>query len=348
MGKKNKAGLNRDIPSPVRRQVRQNSKFGCVICRAGVYHYEHIEPTFANALVHRAGDICCLCASCHDSVHRGQIAKSTIRARYEQMKLADNAQVGSPTGPLDFSGPNARVIFGDLQYAPFVRRVLVYHDKTMLSVLPGYQTGDPGRISAIFTNENGNPTLELRDNRWIGDTSSWDIEVTGPRLTVRNAAGRISLQLELQPPNSIVIARLDMRIADAHILVANGKYVVGRYTNHEKITWVRADLQILRSTLLGAAIEFTLSERLITRDIALRPTSQYMAEPRGEFVMHAAAGAMCMPLGICIGGLTGTFSLRSYACGERSIEDVRQLLLSDPDQITNFLGHAPNGVLYSI
>jgi magnesium chelatase family protein len=45
----NKHGLSRTIPAEIRREIRQRSKFGCVICRNAIYTYEHIDPTFVNA-----------------------------------------------------------------------------------------------------------------------------------------------------------------------------------------------------------------------------------------------------------------------------------------------------------
>ena len=41
---KNRHGLSRHIPASVTREVRQRSKFGCVMCRIGFYEYEHINP----------------------------------------------------------------------------------------------------------------------------------------------------------------------------------------------------------------------------------------------------------------------------------------------------------------
>src|ERR1043166_7485858 len=73
MDETNKHGLSRYIPADVRRDVRHRSKFGCEIGRRGFYQYEHIDPTFENALKNDPSRICCLCGSCHDSISRGQI-----------------------------------------------------------------------------------------------------------------------------------------------------------------------------------------------------------------------------------------------------------------------------------
>ena len=48
----NKHGLPRTIPPDVKRAVRRACGFGCVICGLGIVDYEHVDPTFADALVH--------------------------------------------------------------------------------------------------------------------------------------------------------------------------------------------------------------------------------------------------------------------------------------------------------
>lgn len=40
----NQHGLQRGIPDPIKREIRQRSKFDCVVCRSGLFNYEHIEP----------------------------------------------------------------------------------------------------------------------------------------------------------------------------------------------------------------------------------------------------------------------------------------------------------------
>ncbi len=78
----NKYGLSRRIPAEIRRDVRQRSNFGCIICRRGFYQYEHIDPPYENAKEHNPENICCLCGACHDAVTRGQLSKRMIKNAY--------------------------------------------------------------------------------------------------------------------------------------------------------------------------------------------------------------------------------------------------------------------------
>lgn len=77
---KNKFGLSRRVPEKIKRQLRQEAGFGCVICGNAIGVYEHIDPEFQNATTHDPACMACLCAGCHGKVTRGHISKETVRA----------------------------------------------------------------------------------------------------------------------------------------------------------------------------------------------------------------------------------------------------------------------------
>ncbi|HDZ0790542.1 TPA: hypothetical protein RRT77_004528, partial [Klebsiella pneumoniae] len=48
----NKFGLKRYIPSEIRKRIRIDAGYGCVICGGLFVDYEHIEPEFSKAVEH--------------------------------------------------------------------------------------------------------------------------------------------------------------------------------------------------------------------------------------------------------------------------------------------------------
>ena len=50
--KKNKLNLSRAIAVEVKKQVRRDSGYACVICGTCPYVYEHIEPEFKDPKIH--------------------------------------------------------------------------------------------------------------------------------------------------------------------------------------------------------------------------------------------------------------------------------------------------------
>jgi hypothetical protein len=337
MPEENQHGLSRYIPADVKREIRQRSKFGCVICRKGFYQYEHIDPPFEDAKTHDPDHICCLCASCHDSVTRGQLSKQAVSAAYEKIRLQQPAEAGPPVGPLDFHDGTAELVIGGLSYSPVVRSVLRYHGWDLIQVIPG-AVGEPGRISAVFTDRRGDVTLQLIENEWVGSLENWDIEIVGQRITVRPRNGEISLRLRLDPPGRIIIERLDMRFRGCHVLATEHTYAAGRYITDTFLRWVHANIRINRSSAVGAVIEFTDQESLEVRHAFLQETGAEMATADRSIIMHAVAGVMAMPLGISIASLTGSFDISEYVTSQDfRLDEIRPVVFNRPDKLTEFM-----------
>ena len=333
----NKHGLARYIPTDIRRQIRINSKFGCVLCRKGLYQYEHIDPEFKEAKEHSADAMCCLCGGCHDSVTRGQISKGAIKAAYSKIRSATLSEVAPPVGPLDFYDGNAELKIGNLLYSPAVHTVLRYHDRDIIRVTPGIN-GEPGRISATFTNDLGETILKLNENEWIGSLENWDIEITGPRITVRSALGRVALKIRLDPPGRLVLETLDMRIHSGHVIATEDTYAVGRYVSEDVVDWIYAPIKITKSLPTGTAIEFTTPEILDQRDKQFMNAGQELATIDRNMVMNSNVGVYVKSLGIAVASLCGSFQISEFVRGKRKISDVRNVIAKDPRKLFRFIG----------
>jgi hypothetical protein len=331
---RNKHGLPRNIPSGVRKTVRARSKFACVQCRSGFYHYEHIDPLFEDATKHDPDCICCLCASCHDGVTRGRWSKDAIKAAYKSISEASPDKVGPPVGPLDFTDGNAQLLIGRLLYSPAVCRVFRYHGEDVIAVHPSKRAGEPGRMSATFTDDNGNPTLWLRENEWIGSLDAWDIDTPGQRIIVRRKERHVVLQLRLDPPGRIVVERLDMRFKDAHVLATEHTWAAGR-CYPEGVHWVHAYLEVVKSTPYGAAIEFTQPATLEQRLMAANKIKPGSA---GPIAISAIAGLLVIPTGIAVASQCGAFNVIELVVGPRPLADMRKVVFGYPEQVARFIG----------
>lgn len=333
----NQHGLNRYIPVAIRRDVRQRSKFGCVVCRSGFYQYEHIDPLFKNALKHDPECICCLCGSCHDLVTRGRLSKKSIMTSYHKIQTQQQSEVSQPIGPLDFHDGSAELMIGSLLYSPAVQTVLRYHGKDLIQVVPG-KLGEPGKISAVFTDETGRHVLQLVENEWIGSTDNWDIEVVGQQLTVRRASREISLQLRLDPPGRIVVEYLDMRVGDGHVLATEKTYAVGRYSSDGTLHWAHVSIQIQKNSPNGAAIEFTDAKTLEARDVQFKGTGQELYTDDRQIVLNSNVGVMIKPFGIVIASLCGSFAINGdIATGSQPLDDMRSVIRKHPDELCRFI-----------
>lgn len=61
----NRHGLSRYIPPNIKRTIRKQCGFGCVVCGVAFSMYEHIDPEFCDAKEHDPNKMELLCGSCH-------------------------------------------------------------------------------------------------------------------------------------------------------------------------------------------------------------------------------------------------------------------------------------------
>lgn len=202
----NKNGLTDTIASSVKREVRQRCGFGCVNCGNAVYQYEHLEPTFAEAKEHNPEHIVLLCGGCHDRVSRKILSKETIKLRSQNPVCKQN---GFSFGPFDLGLVEPTVKIGTLT-CKNVESLIQIDGESIFSIKKPECEGAPFRINAYLADRDGVEILKIKDNEWITSIFSWDVEVVGPKITIRKGFGDITLVLRTEAPHSLVVERLEM------------------------------------------------------------------------------------------------------------------------------------------
>ena len=335
----NKHGLARQIPASVKREIRQRSKFGCVICRSGIYFYEHIDPEYNDAFKHDADNMCCLCGACHRKVTSGHFSKEYVRKKYRETDRASLELVPPPFDFLDFHDGKAELQVGGISYDPGVTSVVKYHGQDIISVSPTDGSETAG-INAVFYDDAGKRTLSIVDNQWQGATEAWDTEVVGPRIKVRKKKGSFALVLRLEPPGRIVIERLNMRVNDAHILVSEKSYAIGRYISAKDIYWFHANMVHMGAPLPGAsAIELLTYAEAEWRDHKWVGRGKRMATDNNQLVMQTGFGVANKPLGIIVGANCLKFGIGTLATGgPRPLAKMRKMVFKTPDLLAAYIG----------
>ena len=204
----NAHGLNRNIPSDVKRQVRQKCGFGCVICGLAIVQYEHVEPEFKDAKFHDPDSITLLCPQCHAKITTKMWSKARVKLA---MKAPKCRQIGYTREFFDFSDKHPALRFGGmlLKNCPIPIQV---GDYQLFSIKPPENPGEPYLFSGFFTDSYGAASLVICDNEWQAYSNIWDIEVQGPSITIREKRGEIHLILRVNPPNEIIVERLKMSL----------------------------------------------------------------------------------------------------------------------------------------
>jgi hypothetical protein len=199
-------GLSRTISESIKRQVRQECGFGCVICGLAIATYEHIDPPFNDAKEHDPSKMAYLCGSCHHRVTNGLWSKQKVmEARLDPWciryhRCHDSFDISVPQ-PVIWLGPNEIIN---------INKILRVDDHVILSIDPPEQPGAPYSISGEFYDDSGNLLFIIDKNEWVGSIDHWDIETVGRTITIRKGPGKIALRITALPPKGIGIERADM------------------------------------------------------------------------------------------------------------------------------------------
>lgn len=203
---KNKFGLSRYIPKEVKREIRQNSGFGCVICANPIVQYEHVNPEFWEAKEHDPNCMTLLCGSCHDKVSRGIWSKTKVQKSMRDPKAKTEGAVSE----LCDIGEGARSFMLANIEAIDCKEVLRINDQPIIWFEIPETTGSPFRLNALFHNKYGEKALEISNNIWKVGMDQWDVTVSGPNMKIWSKQDEaVTLQLRVEPPNRIIIEKIN-------------------------------------------------------------------------------------------------------------------------------------------
>ena len=167
---------------------------------------EHVDPEFSNATKHDPNCIVLLCGACHDRATRGLLSKVSIKDRAKEPKCR---QSGFSFGPFDIGSDPPEIVLGTILARNAKTLVRICGDD-VFSIRPPEENGGPFSLDARFFDEDGKPILEIVYNEWRSSSDNWDVEIIGPRITIRKALGNFALVLRAEPPRRLVIERMEM------------------------------------------------------------------------------------------------------------------------------------------
>ncbi len=225
----NRHGLPRSLPADVKREVRQRSRFGCVLCRAAVTQYEHIVPEWHEARVHDPGSICLLCPTHHQMVTSGRLPKSEVMRAYAAIQTSLDPPPPRDDEFFSLYRANARFVLGSCSFS-YLSTLIEVDGSPVLRYQP-VDGEPPFLIDARIRDASGAALFTIDHNEWIGPTDKWDVEQTGARLVIREGPGQILLDAEKDAvANSLTIRKLNMWWPPFHVLLSPSGLEVGQYS----------------------------------------------------------------------------------------------------------------------
>ena len=229
---------SRNIPWPIQREVRQRCGFGCVICGLPLYEYEHLEG-WANVQRHVAAEITLLCDKHHREKTGGLLPIEDVIAA-DRDPHNKRAGVSAPYD-LHYSGDECEIVIGSNRFTAQAggdEGTLVIPIMIDGTVLVGAVLSDNHvLLNLLWFDEANLPILQIHANQLIHSVDPWDIQLVGRKLIVRAAHGKISLDIEFQVPNRIVIQRgrlllngVELVIRPEYALVTNNRMLLSEST----------------------------------------------------------------------------------------------------------------------
>lgn len=230
----------RDIPDPIKRQVRQRCGFGCVICGLPLFEYEHLKG-WANVQRHVADEITLLCDRHHREKTAGLLPLADVEA-------ADSNPINTRSGAsapydLHYSGQRCELVIGS--NSAVVDQLAEGNGMCALMIdgvsLAHFRLSE-GRLllSFLLFDELNRLILRVVDNEVVYSIDAWDIEFVGTNLVLRQAARQLLADIVFEPEaGRVTVSRgrfllngVELLITPDYALVVNNRMQFSRMSLH--------------------------------------------------------------------------------------------------------------------
>ncbi|MFG2309648.1 HNH endonuclease [Streptomyces sp. NPDC048566] len=195
-----------DIHETVKREVRKRCGFGCVLCGAPIYQYDHMHE-WSQGGTHEPDNLTLLCASHHEEKTKKLLP--TEKVRQANKNPFNRSRTESPAHVLHYYGDSFEVFMGSTQFTQTLSpggacNLVEVNSESLLNLRV-----DQGSllVSLKLYGSDGSPLVTIDDNELTYKTASWDVQFKGRALTVREGKGKIRARLAFDPPRRLHLQR---------------------------------------------------------------------------------------------------------------------------------------------
>ena len=211
---RNKHGLSRKINKNVKKEVRKNSYYGCVICGNGIIQYEHFDPEFKDAKKHDSNGIALLCGRCHDSKTKGLYSTKKVKQAYLNPYNKNNKNNKDSQLYLDFID-KPKMILGSNTFFNYESIIEIYGDKVMSVNIENNVL----QINFTIMDEKRNILFMIENNNLVYNLSNdYDFEFIANRFYIRKDNKDI-FEMHINARESLHIVLMDMKYRDVSLSV---------------------------------------------------------------------------------------------------------------------------------
>lgn len=181
--------VNRYIPADIRRQLRQESFFGCAKCGCPILEYHHIVP-FAEEAHHNPEHMIALCPTCHS-----RLGKLSPKKCYDLKANPFNKKTGKIRGELGTAKSTNSFLVGSCTYIN-TPVIFSYFDAPIIR----YSIEDGQTLLDIYIpKEDMWPDILIEKNDLtVNFGGKWDIDFRTNFLRVQKERGSTYFQIDLR------------------------------------------------------------------------------------------------------------------------------------------------------
>lgn len=185
------------IPEPIKREVRQRCYFGCVICGAPVYQYEHIEE-YSTVQEHEVSNITLLCPNHHQDKTSKRISKEIIKQKTDSP--FNKSQSFSTPYKLFLGGKSVNLRVGGNQYKFEFSNGRNKFNAVRVngrSVVGLQNENGSLLLNLCMTDKAGNEILNVKEGELEVSTEIWDFQYEGNKMRIRSQPRDIEFDMLL-------------------------------------------------------------------------------------------------------------------------------------------------------
>jgi len=238
-----------NIPSYIKREVRQRCGFGCVICGNPIYDYEHMEG-WANVRRHIANEITLLCPYHHREKTVGRMPAEYVKKANETPHNLKNGVSGDHK--LYFYGNKARIIMGSTVFYCEDKGTGSFMIPLLIDNIPVIRfrlQDNECLLNLVILDENGVPVLVIEDNILVFKIGLWDITFEGTILIVRKRLYKVLLEIEFKTPDTVIIRKAKLFYNKKGVYITPQELRIGN--NNINLTFLNSHIHAQLAISLG-------------------------------------------------------------------------------------------------
>lgn len=236
---------DRSIPEAIKRQVRQECYFGCVICGEPIFHYDHIIE-FSKVHCHEASNIALLCPNHHNLKSCGRMRSEFVK-KHRANPYNSRSAVTSKTKVSYIDSEEFLLKIGDSYFKyKFRENISIPVIRVDGEPLIKFQIENGEVLPSIFIrNSDFNPILVIEKGEIQVSTRVFDYTCIGKLITIKSQGYGIDIQIKYCPTHVEIIKAKLLGWQGTRVELREGCFIILNNNDDGNMNLLIGDVQNL-------------------------------------------------------------------------------------------------------